>query len=196
MVLELADLETIVSDPESAVPDLEFPRPRIADLSLARRFLALHRAMEHPTWTLQSEGLLADFLHALAERSPPPGNYGRAARTDPALARACEFLADNLARNVTLDELAAAAGVSRFRLARLFTAGLGVPPHRFQIAQRVKLARRLLERGADIGETAARTGFFDQSHMHRHFRRSLGTTPREYAHRFRKNVQDGRAAPQ
>jgi AraC-like DNA-binding protein len=191
MVLELADLETIVSDPESAVPDLEFPRPRIADLDLAGRFLALHRAMEHPTWRLQREFLLADFLRALAERSPPPDGHGRAARTDPALARACEFLADNLARNVTLDELAAAVGVSRFRVVRLFTAGLGVPPHRFQIAQRVKLARRLLERGATIGETAARTGFFDQSHLHRHFRRSLGTTPREYAARFCKNVQDG-----
>jgi len=68
-----------------------------------------------------------------------------------------------------------------------------MPPHRFQIAQRVKLARRMLERGAGVSEVAARTGFFDQSHLHRHFRRSLGTTPREYARRFRKNVQDGRA---
>jgi methylphosphotriester-DNA--protein-cysteine methyltransferase len=32
----------------------------------------------------------------------------------------------------------------------------------------------------------------DQSHLHRHFRRSLGTTPGEYAARLRKNVQDGR----
>jgi AraC-like DNA-binding protein len=196
MVVELPDLETIVADPESAMPDLEFRQPRIADARLARRFLALHAAMEHPTWTLERDTRLADLLRGLADRSPPPAEHVRAARSDPALVRACEFLSDNLARNVTLDELAAAAGVSRFRAARLFTAGLGVPPHRFQIAQRVKVARRLLERGVGIGETAARTGFFDQSHLHRHFRRSLGTTPREYAARFRKNVQDGRAGAQ
>jgi AraC-like DNA-binding protein len=149
MVLELADLEAIVGDPEHAVPDLELHDPRIRDPRLAARFLAVHRAMDRAAWTLERETLLA--------------------------------------------ELAAAAGVSRFRVVRLFTAAVAMPPHRFQIAQRVKLARRLLEGGAGVSEAAARTGFFDQSHLHRHFRRSLGTTPREYARRFRKNVQDGPA---
>ena len=196
MVFELADLEAIVADPERAAPDLELRDPRIRDPRLAARFLAVHRAMEREGWTLESETLLADLLDGLADRSLLGADElasRRAARTDPAFVRACDFLSDNLARNITLDELAAAAGVGRFRVVRLFTAAVGMPPHRFQIAQRVKLARRMLERGAGVSEAAARTGFFDQSHLHRHFRRSLGTTPREYARRFGKNVQDGRA---
>jgi AraC-like DNA-binding protein len=197
MVLELADLDTILAHPHGAATDLERRDPRIRDPQLAARFLAVHRAMEHDAWTLERETLLAELLRALADRSLLTADElgaRRAARTDPAFVRACEFLSDNLARNVTLDELAAAAGVSRFRVVRLFTAAVGMPPHRFQIAQRVKLARRLLERGAGVSEAAARTGFFDQSHLHRHFRRSLGTTPREYAQRFRKNIQDRPAA--
>lgn len=199
MVLELADLEAIVADPDRALPDLELRDPRIRDPRLAARFLAVHRAMDHEAWTLERETLLAELLHGLADRSLLSADElaaRRSARADPAFVRACEFLCDELARNVTLDELAAAAGVSRFRVVRLFTAAVGLPPHRFQIAQRIKLARRLLESGAGVSEAAARTGFFDQSHLHRHFRRSLGTTPREYERRFRKNVQDGRAAPQ
>jgi AraC-like DNA-binding protein len=47
------------------------------------------------------------------------------------------------------------------------------------IEGQVELARRLLERGCGIAETAARTGFFDQSHLHRHFRR-FGLSPKAY----------------
>jgi transcriptional regulator GlxA family with amidase domain len=61
-----------------------------------------------------------------------------------------------------------------------------MPPHRYQLAQRIRLARRMLERGIPIAEVAAATGFADQSHLHRHFRRALDLTPREYARRFRR----------
>ena len=80
----------------------------------------------------------------------------RRARRDPALRRACELLGDDLARNVTLAEVAAAAGVSRHRLTRLFRAAFGLPPHRFVLAQRIRAARRLLERGVAPGEVAQR----------------------------------------
>jgi AraC-like DNA-binding protein len=197
MVIEATDLDAVLADPEHAAPDLEVGDPVIRDPRLAARFLAVHRAMDEDTWTLERETLLAGLLTGLADRSllsAADVHARRAARADPAFRRACELLAGDLARNVTLDELAEAAGVSRFGVVRLFNAALGMPPHRFQIAQRVRVARQMLERGVGVSEVAASTGFFDQSHLHRHFRRSLGTTPREYAHRFRKNVQDTRRA--
>jgi AraC-like DNA-binding protein len=97
---------------------------------------------------------------------------------------------DDLARNLTLSEVAAAAGVSRHRLTRLFRAAYGLPPHRFVLAQRIRAARRLLERGVAPAEAAAQTGFFDQSHLHRHFTRTLGMTPGAYAAALRSDVQD------
>ena len=117
-----------------------------------------------------------------------------AARRDPALRRACELLGDDLARNVTLAEVAAAAGVSRHRLTRLFRAAYGLPPHRFVLAQRIRAARRLLERGArSRRRSPQQTGFFDQSHLHRHFTRTLGMTPGAYAAALRSDVQDAGA---
>jgi transcriptional regulator GlxA family with amidase domain len=46
------------------------------------------------------------------------------------------------------------------------------------------LTRRLLEAGSPPAAVATRTGFVDQSHLHRHFRRRLGMTAARYAHAF------------
>ena len=77
------------------------------------------------------------------------------------------------------------AGIGKFRLIRLFRERTGLPPHALQVAHRIRAARRLLEAGETIAETAAATGFADQSHLHRHFQRSLGLTPGEYQTRFK-----------
>jgi AraC-like DNA-binding protein len=128
-------------------------------------------------------GTLIEWLHDLAGPREP------LIRDDPALERARDYLGDRLQTRVTLDELAAAAGTDKFRLVRLFRAATGMPPHRYQLAQRVRLARRLIERGVPVAEVAAATGFADQSHLHRHFRRTLDLTPREYARRFHRMRQ-------
>jgi AraC-like DNA-binding protein len=191
MVLELPAVQDLARDPEGAGGDVAFASPRVCDRRLARQFLELHAALEAPAWRLERDALLQEWLSALAGGAPVAAS--RAARRDPALRRACELLGDDVARNLTLAEVAAAAGVSRHRLTRLFRAAFGLPPHRFALAQRVRVARRLLEHGVAPGEVAQQTGFFDQSHLHRHFTRTLGITPGAYAAALRSDVQDGRA---
>jgi AraC-like DNA-binding protein len=195
VVLELPDVRELVLDPEGAAGDVVLPTPRVRDARLARRFLALHAALERPAWRLERDTLLQEWLSMLAGPDVA-ATARRAARGDPALRRACELVGADLARNVGLSEVAAAAEVSRHRLTRLFRAAYGLPPHRFVLAQRIRAARRLLERGAAPAEVAAQTGFFDQSHLHRHFTRTLGMTPAAYAAAVRSDVQDaGRRAP-
>jgi AraC-like DNA-binding protein len=181
LILESPTLERIVRGPEPRATDLYFSRPLVRDARLAQRFVELHRALETPSWALERETLLADWLHDVSDGPQKLDDRRRTARRDPALRRACEFLHDELAGNVTLAELERAAGVSRHRLARMFRAAYDMPPHRFQLAQRIRSARQMLERGVAIAEVAQATGFFDQSHLHRHFRRTLGMTPARYA---------------
>jgi AraC-like DNA-binding protein len=181
IVLEPATLAQILGGDEPPAAGLSLPEPRIRDISLARRFVQLHRALEAPSWALERDCRLADWVHDVGRGAPRAEAPSRPLR-EPALRRACELLHDRLPANVTLRELESAAGASRHRLSRLFRAAFGMPPHTFQLAQRIALARRMLERGAGVAEVAQATGFFDQSHLHRHFTATLGMTPAVYAH--------------
>jgi AraC-like DNA-binding protein len=199
LVLELPDLHRFGSDPERRLRTVEFTDPVVRQPRLAGRFLELHRLLDRPASTLEREVALREFLEALLRdrgvAAPGPVLDGD---DDRALRRAGEYLHDQLARNVSLEELAAAAGSSPFRLIRLFRRRFGVAPHAFQVDLRVRTARRLLERGERPAQVAAEVGFHDQSHLSRHFTRIVGMTPGDYrrataAAGARRNVQDSPA---
>lgn len=108
------------------------------------------------------------------------------------LARA--FLHDALADKVTLDDLAAHAGLDKFHLVRAFRAEVGVPPYEYLTHARVAAARLLLERGARVAEAAHAVGFYDESQLHRHFRRIIGITPGQFAKSFQHRPSGARYA--
>jgi transcriptional regulator GlxA family with amidase domain len=144
----------------------------------------MHRALDAPTTRLEQDQRLAEWLRALIERSSAvrPLRSPPSPHDDRALRLAYDYLRDQPERNVGLDELAA-AGIGKFRLIRLLRERTGLPPHALQVAHRIRKARRLLEAGETIADAAAATGFADQSHLHRHFQRSLGP-PGEYRRSF------------
>jgi AraC family transcriptional regulator len=97
------------------------------------------------------------------------------------LARLKQHIADNLARGVTLDELAGVAGLSRFHLCRAFRDSTGLPPHAYLTRARLAAARPLL-RGGDlpIGEVARACGFASPNQFATSFRKAMGVTPTRY----------------
>jgi AraC-like DNA-binding protein len=107
-----------------------------------------------------------------------------------AVAAARDYLKAHFADDVSLAALTEVAGLSAFHLVRLFHAEVGVPPHEYQLQLRIAHARRLLRDGQPIAEAALQTGFFDQSHFSRRFKRIVGMTPGQYAGDS-KIVQDG-----
>lgn len=88
---------------------------------------------------------------------------------------------ENLARRITVDELANIARLSVFQLSRAFRRDYETTPYRLVLEIRIRHATYMLGAGASIAETALRAGFADQSHFTRHFKRKTGVTPSKYA---------------
>ncbi len=95
--------------------------------------------------------------------------------------RVRDYLHDHLAEQVTLDDIARLARLSPFYLLRVFGAATGMPPHTYQTQLRIRRAKELLRAGLPIAETAYLVGFADQSHLTRHFKRSVGVPPGQFA---------------
>jgi AraC-like DNA-binding protein len=108
----------------------------------------------------------------------------RRARTRRAIERVRRHIARRINEAISLDELAALAGLSRFHLLRAFTRHTGLPPHAYQVRLRIESACALLRSGISAAEVATRVGFADQSHLTRHFKRICRVTPGRYARLF------------
>jgi AraC family transcriptional regulator len=95
--------------------------------------------------------------------------------------RVLDVVQQRLAEDIALDDLAAAAGVSRFHFLRLFKNSLGTTPYRFVVDQRLAAARKLLaETDRRLGDIAASTGFSSGSHLCTTMRQRLGVTPKQW----------------
>ncbi|SHN87396.1 helix-turn-helix domain-containing protein [Bradyrhizobium erythrophlei] len=130
-------------------------------------------ALERDTLQAAIVRLLLDH----AERAPQPSAD---AHHNRAVARARSYLHAHCDAAVTLKELAAAAGVSRFWLVRAFSRTVGLPPHAYHLQVRIGRARQLLRQGIAPAFVAGELGFVDQAHFSRHFKRIMRVTPREY----------------
>lgn len=162
-----------------SAPALGFRRTLSDDPSLSRSaflaFKALHDREGRLARDLKMQTLLATLMGGAFEdptagRGPPP-------RT---VVRARELLDARFVEDISLEELAAAAGCDRFRLNRLFQESLGVSPHRYLVLARLRAARAALATGRMPAAVAADMGFADQSHMGRWFRRAYRMTPAAY----------------
>jgi AraC-like DNA-binding protein len=152
---------------------------------------AMHDALVRNDATeIERATLVAETLSAIVGAGPPSG--GRAPR---AVRRARAFLHDTLAGRITLDELAAHAGLDKFHLVRAFRSEVGLPPYEYLTYLRVSRAKELLRRGALVAGAAQAVGFYDESQLHRHFRRIVGVPPGVYARSFVSSGRTGQHRP-
>src|SRR5690242_20585480 len=102
------------------------------------------------------------------------------------LRRVREMVEEQLDGDLSLDDLAAAAGLSRAHFARSFRTATGQTPYAYLRERRVARARDLLAVSSrPVVEIAGMTGFRSQSHLGRVFKSSTGLTPAEYRRRVR-----------
>ena len=92
-----------------------------------------------------------------------------------------DLLDEHVPAGLSLDDAATLLNAHPTHLVRAFTREFGIPPHLYLTGRRIDTARHLLLAGMRPADVAQAAGFSDQSHLTRHFRRMLGTSPARYA---------------
>jgi AraC-like DNA-binding protein len=107
------------------------------------------------------------------------------------VSRIRDFLHANFMDSFTLDSLAELTQVSRVHVSRSFKQHIGLAPHEYLVQLRVACAKARIAEGMPIADAAAFSGFADQSHLTRHFKRITHLTPGAYAQSCYKRSRRG-----
>lgn len=163
----------------------------VLDTAITQLFLQFHQATQENASQLEQDEALQAFLATLVNRytdtrpvKPLPDQERAAVR------RVRGYLHDCAEQNVGLERLAAVANLSPFYLSRVFKAEVGVSLPHYQTQVRIDKARSLIVKGVSIKRIATELGFVDQSHLTKHFKRFVQTTPGRYCCQDRKNLQN------
>jgi AraC-like DNA-binding protein len=165
------------------------PNLILSDVACVEQFLHLHLTLAEAPSQLECETLIFGFLNQLILRcaeNPPSLQELQ----EPAIVKQIrDYLRENYAENVSLTQLAQLVDRTPAHLVRVFSAEVGLPPHVYQTQVRIARAKNLLMQGYAIADVAQVTGFADQAHFSRKFKRLNGITPSIYRQNI-KNVQD------
>jgi AraC-like DNA-binding protein len=161
-----------------------FADPVISDPDLVARIRRAAGRVLAGTDPLAAQEAVDAMLVAAVGRHAKRLNPGRhevpgwQAQSPVAVVR--DLLHDRYADDLRAEDLAAAAGRTRFQVYRDFQARYGMPPSAYLRQVRLRAARRLLAAGRPPAGVAAAVGFADQAHLTRWFRRAYGITPAVY----------------
>ncbi|MFJ6580911.1 AraC family transcriptional regulator [Streptomyces sp. NPDC091368] len=174
LYLDCTQLDASLIGPAVDAPDL-------VDPLLRRRVGQLHAALAEPGDELEAQSRLALIGDRLRGHLRPR-EVGPEPEAGPRVAHALRELLDaRVVEGVTLDEAALLLHAHPAHLVRAFSGAFGIAPHQYLTARRIDRARRLLLDGRAPVDVAAATGFYDQSHLNRSFKRIVGTTPGRFA---------------
>ncbi len=148
-------------------------------------FLARAIARDLRMGTGSRFGLEARALSLAAAVTSPGDEHARGATQPPNWLRtAFELILFGDDPALTVQDVAAAVGVHRVHLARVFRTFLECSPGEALRGRRLERAAAVLGRPmASLAEAAHATGYADQAHMTRAFRQRLGATPADWRRR-------------
>lgn len=162
-----------------------FPDAAVHDPVLANAYRKTFRQM----WNAPDDiAFLSGFTHLV---DVVVARYGRNARdvqpTSPrerqrmaGMQRVIDCIEAHLDETLSIETLAAEAGLSVFHFVRSFSATFHATPHQYLQARRAARAKSLLARRVTPSDAAAAAGLTDQSHLNRWFKRAYGVTPAQY----------------
>ena len=148
-------LAAALEDYEAAMRDEELGAEAIRDTQMVKLLVLINR------------------IYASGSAAPDRAEATR----DPKIGAVLSYINENLGRELSVDELAEQAYLSRYHFMRLFKAQTGSTVHAYVRQKRLLCAARLIREGESAARAAAESGFSDYSAFHRAFRECFGISP-------------------
>lgn len=148
-------LAAALEDYEAAMRDEELGAEAIRDTQMVKLLVLINR------------------IYASGSTAPDRAEATR----DPKIGAVLSYINENLGRELSVDELAEQAYLSRYHFMRLFKAQTGSTVHAYVRQKRLLYAARLIREGESAARAAAESGFSDYSAFHRAFRECFGISP-------------------
>ena len=157
--------------------ELVFNNAVLNDAGISDRFRAVINAFREDDSSFEGESAFYSLIAFLARYHSQKGIPDAEGNDNKAVNAARKFIDENFRDVISLELLSDIAGVSPFHLNRMFSLQTGMSPHSYMIHKRIESSKRLLLEGYSIAFVSAESGFSDQSHFTRFFKKITGTTP-------------------
>ncbi len=156
--------------------------PLMNDALLRHQILSFRNILDNPTHTkIDYEFSLFQLAQSLAKHAGRADDCSRSVTSrDRLLTQAKDFILANTTQDISIDDIAAVANMSKYHFIRSFRRQFGITPHKYVLNSRIIAARKAIEAGAPASETAQVYGFADNSHFNRCFKPIFGMTPKQY----------------
>ena len=107
----------------------------------------------------------------------------------PLLKRLTDFMWKKLDSPIYVEDMASKSNMSTFHFARSFKKSTGHSPHQYLTTMRLEKSVTLLTAGVRIADVASASGFSDQAHYTRVFKKHYNVTPAAYRRKMKKESQ-------
>jgi AraC family transcriptional regulator len=144
-------------------------------------------ASPHPSGTYAESlgtALVAHIFAKYSDLTLPSGETASRTQYTAQIGRTLEFISNHLDTDLSLEDLATVANMSKFHFAKSFRQAMGIAPHQYLVKLRVEKARKLLaQQTLSVEEVAHRVGYVDKGHFAAQFRKIVGISPNRYRER-------------
>jgi AraC-like DNA-binding protein len=152
-----------------------------ADPDLFAGLLGLHETLIDPAReSLEKHEAAIAFFTLMQQRLG--GSDAPLKKVNVKVERAAQYINQHFLRAIRLEEICQAANLSEAYLIRAFEQHYHITPHAYLINRRIQHAQAQLREGEPIADIAQQSGFADQAHFQRVFKKHLAATPGQYRH--------------
>jgi len=166
---------------DEKINKMHFGTGSYKDMDTVRYLVKLHNILKETASALEAQSVFVEFTSQLLKK------YGTETVSESKIngeelrvKRVIDMLNAHFSDDVSLNFLAENVGCTPYHLIRFFKKSVGISPYAYLMQVRLERVKQMIRAGRQLADIAYETGFADQSHLNRSFKKRYLITPGTY----------------